>query len=186
MTQVLVHFDSLFYLLCTNWGMHSISNCAFWLVPDTTDASGSSQQGAFQQRPVSAAWTGSASGVAASSHALLLSVAEWSTPPYTSYTQSHRQTHTHFQLAHAEYQSDHQGAANSSSLEFLTGDVRSMDSPNKQYYLPLFLLLFCNCTLTLRPGESNTSTTRLSTLDPQTTSFPGPFRLAVPPQVPSR
>lgn len=43
------------------------------IVSDVTDASGSPQQGALQQRPLSAARAGSASRVASSPHALLLS-----------------------------------------------------------------------------------------------------------------
>lgn len=61
----------------------------FSVVHDATDAFGSPQQGALQQRPISAAWTGSASRAAASPHALLLS-----TRLVLHHTQTCRHKHT--------------------------------------------------------------------------------------------
>lgn len=87
-----------FYLWCSlHWAASSVS------VP--SDAAGGSQQGAVQQRPVSAAWTGSAAGVAPSPHALLLRVPP---PPLTKHIHS---------LKHAAFLFAHKGAPHCSTLE---------------------------------------------------------------------
>lgn len=149
----------LFYKLKLLHPLHSISHCGCqlkhtaWifsaltlcfltcpLLPDTTDASGSSQQWAFQQHPVSAAWTGSASGVAASSHALLLRVR---VVPHPTHTHIHS-THTH--TCRVPIWSP----GGSKQQQFgVIGCWCKMHglSLNNQYYLSLFLLLFRNCTL---------------------------------------
>lgn len=112
--------------------------CWCHFVCDPTDASGSSQQGAFQQCPVSAAWTGSATGVAPSSHALLLRVG---VVPHPTYARTHKHTHAHMQSTNLATGGQHAAALWNQWL------LKCMDSLNKQCYLPLIILLFCNCTL---------------------------------------